>query len=74
MHDGALQWLMIGVGALVAWLVWMPWGTFANQIVPPGRYPLILLMALVAVPPVLLGGLVAFLLYQIVDRFRGDRN
>jgi hypothetical protein len=68
------EWLMIGVGVLAAWLVWEPWVSFANQVVPPGRYPLFLLMAFAAVPPVLVGGLVAFLLYQIVARFSRDRN
>lgn len=74
LKEGLIQWLMIGIGALVAWQVMLPWGIFANQMVPPGRYPAILLMVLVIVPPVLLGTLVWFLLNKIVEHLRGDRR
>ena len=66
MPDGLKQWLGIAVGGLVFWMIWAPWAGFIYPYIPPGRYPLILLMALSVVPPVLVGGVVAFVVYQII--------
>lgn len=72
MPDGLKQWIGIAVGALVFWNLWPLWGSFITPHIPPGRYPMILLMALSAVPPLLVGVAVAFIAYGILELITRD--
>ncbi len=72
MPDGLKQWIGIGVGGLVFWNIWPLWANFIYPHIPPGRYPVVLLMALSIVPPLLVGILVWFVAYELLARITRD--